>query len=870
MMTWRLCPTWFLLYGIIAGGGLCTSVTAAEPVMTFDIPAEDLGSALRDFSRQSNQEILFSSDVVRGKSTRGIHGSLPPDAALAQLLANTGLIVSRTSGGSLLIADTKTAPGVSGHQDPPRGSISQSDAEKTELGEIEVTAQKYKSTVFDTPISLSALSGDQLQAAGITSVTEVARDVPGLSMRSAGPGITEYEARGLSSSGGATGTVGFYIDEVPLSPPGVSGSGKFISDPNLYDIERVEVLRGPQGTLYGSGSMGGTIKVITNQPKLGEFEGSVQGTASDTHHGGTNGGGNFMINIPLGDVMALRLVATDTYRSGWIDRVVLNPFPIGTYSQRGNVLAAPVQSVAKDANTENLYGGRLSILYKPSDDLSVLLTALVQRMNMDGNDLVDSPPGPSYLAHYQPFPVAEPVDDELRVFSLTMNARLPFADLTSVTSYYGRDFKQTQDISEANYLILGGPGVSPLPFIAWAISESDPARQITQEIRLSQDTGRLRWVAGGFYANLTTSWNELQKNTAAEPAAPNGVAFASDNPYGIKQAALFADGSFKITDQWTFSTGLRWYDYQTHVDVSEWGYYSSNATPPATPLVTTASNHGFNPRFNLSYEPNANLNTYVTAAKGFRLGGANVALPPPTVSPFCPAGVPESFGPDTVWNFEVGEKSKLLDNRLSINGDFYYLKWNSVQQIILLQCGFDYTANAGSARSFGPELEVVARIADSWTVSASGGYTDARLIHPTSAYSSSLYGSNGQNYCPGGNPCSIQLPNIPHATGALAVTYAAEVAPGYRLTALLNDAFTGSALDEAYYYGIHLPSYSIANARLTLDHDRWSASLFADNLANKLALITSNNTSFSLNIPALVRYSVNQPRTMGVQVNYKF
>ena len=129
---------------------------------------------------------------------------------------------------------------------------------------------------------------------------------------------------------------------------------------------------------------------------------------------------------------------------------------------------------------------------------------------------------------------------------------------------------------------------------------------------------------------------------------------------------------------------------------------------------------------------------------------------------------------------------------------------------------------------------------------------------------------NGQNYCPGGNPCSIQLPNIPHATGALAVTYAAEVAPGYRLKALLNDAFTGTALDEAYYYGIHLPSYSIANARLTLDHDRWSASLFADNLANKLALITSNNTSFSLNIPALVRYSVNQPRTMGVQVNYKF
>jgi len=854
---------------MVAGGGMPISAIAAEPVLNFDIPPEDLGTALRDFGRQSNQEILFSTDVVRGKSASGVRGSLTPALALAQLLSHTGLVASRTSNGSLLIVNSKDSTG-SDRGDPPPSAIPSRDPQRVELGEIEVTAQKYKSTVFDTPFSVSALSGDQLQAAGITNVEDVAREVPGLSMRSAGPGITEYEARGLSSSGGATGTVGFYIDEVPLSPPGVSGSGKFISDPNLYDIERVEVLRGPQGTLYGSGSMGGTIKVITNQPKLGEYEGSVQGTVSDTHHGGANGGGNFMLNVPLGDVMALRLVVTDTYQSGWINRVVLNPFPLGTYAQRGNVLAAPVQSVAKDVNDESLYGGRLSLLYKPSDDLSVLLTGLVQRMNMGGNDLVDSPPGSSYLAHYQPFPVAEPVDDELRVFSLTLNARLPFADLTSVTSYYGRDFKQTQDISEANYLILGGPGVSPLPFVPWAISESDPARQVTQEIRLSRDTGRLHWVAGGFYENLTTSWNELQKNTNAEPAAPNGIAFASDNPYGIKQAALFVDGSYKITDQWTFSTGLRWYDYQTHVDVSEWGYYSSNPTPPATPLVTTASNHGFNPRFNLSYQPNDNLNTYVTAAKGFRLGGANVALPPPNVSPYCPAGVPQSFGPDTVWNYELGEKSKLLDNRLSINGDFYYLKWNNVQQIILLQCGFDYTGNAGTARSFGPELEVVARVTDSWTVSASGSYTDAKLTHPTYAYSSSLYGTNGQYYCPGGNPCSIQLPNIPHATGALAVKYAADVAAGYRLTALLDDTITGSALDEAYYYGIHLPSYSIANARMTIDHDRWSASLFADNLADKIALITSNNTSFSLNIPALVRYSVNQPRTVGIQVNYKF
>ncbi len=166
------------------------------------------------------------------------------------------------------------------------------------LTEITVTAERYKSTIQDTPISISALTGDQLTAAGLTRIEDIAHEVPGLSMRSAGPGLTEYEARGLASNGGAAPTVGFYLDEIPLSPPAVSQSGKVVIDPNLYDIERVEVLRGPQGTLYGSGSMGGTVKVITNQPKLGAFEGSVQGTVSDTDGGGANYGGNLMLNFP--------------------------------------------------------------------------------------------------------------------------------------------------------------------------------------------------------------------------------------------------------------------------------------------------------------------------------------------------------------------------------------------------------------------------------------------------------------------------------------------------------------------------------------------------------------------------------------------
>src|SRR6202789_1797433 len=225
------------------------------------------------------------------------------------------------------------------------------DADTSGIAEIVVTAQRFTSTVQNTPISLSAITGEQLDAAGITSIEELAHDIPGLSMRSAGPGQTEYEARGLASSGGSSPTVGFYLDDIPLTPPSTSQTGKLVIDPNLYDIDRIELLRGPQGTLYGSGSMGGTVRVITNQPKLGTFEGSVQGTVSDTDGGGGNYGGNLMLNVPLGDVFSARIVLSDLYRSGWIDNITVSPFPVDLATKtQGDVLAGPVTNVIKDAN----------------------------------------------------------------------------------------------------------------------------------------------------------------------------------------------------------------------------------------------------------------------------------------------------------------------------------------------------------------------------------------------------------------------------------------------------------------------------------------------------------------------------------------
>ena len=758
------------------------------------------------------------------------------------------------------------------------GTTATNEAAETGLAEITVTAEKYKSTIQDTPISLSALSGDALSNAGIASIESLAHDVPGLSMRSAGPGLTEYEARGLASNGGAAPTVGFYLDEIPLSPPALSQSGKVVIDPNLYDVERVEVLRGPQGTLYGSGSMGGTIKVITNKPKLDTFEGSVQGTLSDTEGGSGNYGGNLMLNLPIGKLFALRIVAGDQYRSGWINLITLNPFPINlATTSYGCLTCAPAQSEIPHANDFRLSTGRAELLFQPSDDLSVLLTADTQKMIMGGYDLLDSTPttadpGPVYNAHYEAFPLREGLHDDINIFALTVNANLGFADLTSATSYFDRLGWQTQDASASLY--WSNHGATPLVSVPY--SEVDPSRQFTQEIRLSShDTGPLHWVGGIFFSSLHSVWQEESSSPAvASASTPDGSYFTSYNPYSVRQTAVFADGSFKFDDHWKLAAGVRWYTYHSEQDEFSWGVDAPYASPAVAPnLITKAANQGYNPRINLSYEPDKNLNLYATISKGFRPGGANQILD--TAPPVnCQAGT-LNFGPDSAWNYEIGEKAKAFDNWLTVNSDFYYIKWTGVQQVLTLPCGYQYYNNAGDGRAFGPELEINAKLSENWTVSFSGAYTDSKLTSPNASYTQFLTSvallPNGVTPpCTAGSSCQVPIMNVVKDTASLTLSYSTEIMGDYQLTASAADAFTGTSHDVAYFFDYNLPSYSIANARVVLAHSNWSANVFIDNLANKVALETANNTSFQFNIPQLVRYSTNQPRTFGTQINYKF
>ncbi len=752
------------------------------------------------------------------------------------------------------------------------------------LTEVVVTAEKFKSTIQETPISMSALSSSQLEAQGITNVEDIARDVPGLSMRSAGPGLTEYDARGLASNGGAAPTVGFYLDEIPLSPPALSQSGKVVIDPDLYDIDRVEVLRGPQGTLYGSGSMGGTVKVITKQPKLNQFEGSAQATVSDTEGGGANGNVSAMLNLPLGDKFALRIVGSDLYRSGWINLIAVNVPNAATTLKTPNqtpVYDAPVTSVIPRANAEHMRDGRVTLLFQPNEDLSITAMALDQRLSMGGYDLLDSSPtsaapGKVYNAHYEVFPLREYLNDDVQIYGLTINANVGFADLTSATSYFTRLNHQAQDASESLYYSNVLNGVPQAPLAPNLYHEVDPSHQFSQELRLtSHDIGALHWVAGAFWSSLKSIWNEISNSPLnATPTIPDGSYFTSWNPYWVRQTALFADGSYKFDDHWKLAAGVRWYTYKSEQHEFSWGLDAPYPNQAVTPTqVTRASDSGFNPRVNLSYEPTRDLNLYTTISKGFRPGGANQILPSgPPIN--CQPGV-LSFSPDEAWNYEVGEKAKLLDNRLTINGDVYYIRWLGVQQVITLPCGYQYYNNAGDGRAYGPELEINAKLAPAWTMSVGGAYTDSKITSPNASFQNYLSTvastPNGVTRpCPVTGSCTVPILNVPKETASASLAYTTEVFATYQLTARVDDSFVGPATDVAYFFGYRLPSYNIANLHVILDHGPWSVIGFVTNFTNKVALITANNTSFQFNIPQTVRYSTNQPRTYGMQANVKF
>ena len=756
----------------------------------------------------------------------------------------------------------------------PAGAQTFDSADADTLNEIVVTAEKRESTVQKTPFSITAITGAQLSEQGLSTIEDVAMQTPSISVRSSGPGQTEYEMRGLTSSGGSSATVGLYLNDVPLSAPAAALNGKVTIDPDLFDLNRVEVLRGPQGTLYGSGSMGGTIKLVTNTPQLNKFEAAVQSTLSNTSNGGFNYGGSAMVNLPLiDDRLAVRIVGTDKYTDGWIDRVVLNPFPAGQpgtcgfiYCTRGNVTQAPAEQAIPRSNWERLEGGRGEVRFQPTDALVIDALLMTQSITMGSFSEADEPPGVDALTHYQPYSLGDPYKDTFTLYALTAAYEFPFATLTSATSRWSRASVWAGDYSET--LALFGKSYFDYQVTSPQVYRNDDtSRQTSEELRLtSKGDGRVQWLLGGFYSTFTSTFSQFLADSDAAylsfggPAAnPFGIWYQANNPYDIKQYAAFAEGSYHFADALKATVGLRWYKYDTSIDYEQSGIYSQTGNASQFTGQVASSSSGVNPKFNLSYEPNADLTLYAQIAKGFRPGGVNLPVPVPP----CPFQVPLTYSPDSLWDYEIGEKTRLLGGRLTVNGDVYYIRWNNAQQQLEQACGYPFTNNVGTAISYGPELEITGQISHELSLSLNGTYTTAHVSKINSA-------SEGLSIGPT-QPLVTGLPleNVPRYTLNAAANYEYPISDRYQVTARLAANRIGPLHDVGYYF-TELPAWTVFDARLGLIRGAFGAHVFADNLADKHAAITINTQAWSTASPTFNRAAVNTPRTVGVQLDYKF
>ena len=740
-----------------------------------------------------------------------------------------------------------------------------------DLQEIVVTAEKRESTVQKTPISITAISGADLQASGLSDFTSVAQQVPGVSFKTSGPGQTEFEMRGLTSTGGESPTVGFYLDDAVLTPAAMAQNGKTVIDPSLFDLSRVEVLRGPQGTLYGAGSMGGTIKLVTNQPDPHAFGANVEVIGSDTTgSGGFNHTENVMLNIPLmQDVVALRLVGTDKYIDGWIDRKVVSPFPVEVNNSmaRGDVAGAPVAQDIRHSNTERLQAGRASLLIQPTDRLSITAGFMHQSLTQDGPNTIDSPP--LNEVHYQPFDVAEPFEDKFDLYSLTGKYNFDSFQLVSATAYWDRQQNQTQDISEAMQDYIGGFFGPPAswPFSstgtvteagntwfglgAGTITEDDYTRQFSEELRLaSTGSGPLQWLAGGYYSSFGAtshvySFYPLTNNGFNADFGTNNLA-DNHRKVDIDQYAAFGEVSYMLPANFKASLGARYYQYHSNSVTSVSGV-SANGT--SNPLFGLAQNSGATPKLDLAYIPDDNTTVYATVSKGFRPGGPNSPIPVPP----CPSAAPTQFGPDSVWNYELGEKLRFFDSRVSVNGAIYYEDWTGVQQQVAPKCGFKFTANAGKATVYGAELEVAVVLMPGFVLSQNAGYTHA---------------TNSTTLPAAGIVAGQRLLDVPEVTANTSLSYKQPLEDGKNLVARLTNSYVDSIQDITFTRNT-LPAYDLVGLRLGVETVRWSAFLFADNLTNKMALL-SDTGALSANISILNRVATNQPRTIGADLNFKF
>lgn len=759
-------------------------------------------------------------------------------------------------------------------QDSP-GAAADKSVRRDQIQSVIVTAQKRKENVDKVPVSISVVTADDLSNQHINGLEDITRSVPNISFSGGsqgnGPGLSNIEMRGISSAAGS-GTVGMYMDDVSMTTRNLYSLGT--AEPKFFDVDRIEVLRGPQGTLYGASSMGGTLKVITNQPDLKHTSNSGMVEVSHTDHGGMNTTANAVLNLPLvPNRLALRIGVQGSHDDGYItqvDPVTLAPLHTRTNSERDGVL-------------------RLGLKWMVDQDLTITPSIFYQTVKT-GDLPTEYPNSQITNVPLQPYQISkpnlEPGTDKLFVPSLNVNYDFGPASLVSVSSYYQRKFDRVQDGTQANSAYLAtllGPDApaelgNKLGVLPAFVYLNNQVRQFSQEFRLTSRAYDPRasspwtWLGGAYFSNLHTTVNDFEPVpglnalfnsyglNADDPNALSGSfpgAFAQDSAYFSArhyrdtQKALFGEVNYHFTPALTATAGLRALSATDSLGREGSGYFTSQ--PGMTvQLPHDVDAHAYTPKFALSWDSAPNNMVYADAAKGFRLGSQNREIPlslcGAELASMGLAAAPASYSPDSLWSYEIGDKARLLDNHLAINASAFYIDWKNIQVDRQLNCTFDYETNAGRARSSGIEFEAKFKPNRDWTFDLGTGYTNAYLVEANQAL---------------GSLAGQKVPGVPKFNATLSSEYDFTVNSATDGFARLTGHWTGSSYGTPHIGDSDYlrPAYATVDASVGLKFENWQVSLFAKNLGNNDKVIQTPSVQYFTERYRLV------PRTVGVNLS---
>jgi outer membrane receptor protein involved in Fe transport len=622
-------------------------------------------------------------------------------------------------------------------------SVIQADPAPREgsLQDIVVTATRQAQNLSKVPISVAAYSQEVLDQQGVRAVDDIARLTPGVTFTRGdyrNGGAANIAIRGISSTAGSA-TTGIYVDDTPIQIRSV-GFSAFTPFPAVFDLERVEVLRGPQGTLFGAGSEGGTVRFITPRPDLDDVRAYGRTELATTASGDASYEAGAALSVPIvTDKIAVRGSGYYRHDGGWIDRV--------------NYLTGRVEE--ENANSSDTIVLQGAIAFAPTETLTITPSVFYQKLEIDdGNFYWESLSDPGDGVFRNGNPIANTSKDRFVLPALKVEFEAGPVTIVSNTSYFDRKQSAVNDYSTFEAVLWAGTPFFPAGFEAQAL-QSNSQKNFTQEIRFqnSDADARLNWVVGGFYSRSRQRASQFVEDRFlpalilqnrgvtfeqffGQPLVQGRYTFVLDEANAVdKQWAGFGQVDFSVTEKLKLTAGVRVAETRFNIAAQ---FVGPVVGPPVND-VGRQKESPITPKFGISYQADTNNLFYTSAAKGFRSGGYNPAVGLPCgVSAAAPvpgtplgniglANRPTQFGSDSVWSYEVGSKNKLFDRRLQLDASAFRIDWKNIQQSVGLACGFNFTDNLGSARSQGFEIAFQAAVTDAFTLGGSFGHTKAEF-----------------------------------------------------------------------------------------------------------------------------------------------